>query len=48
VLLDANPLSDIANASRIAGVMVRGKWIPASELRKMLDQVASANRAPAQ
>ncbi|MBA3562850.1 MAG: amidohydrolase family protein [Gammaproteobacteria bacterium] len=28
VLLEANPLEDIANASRIAGVMLRGRWLP--------------------
>ncbi|MDJ0748828.1 MAG: amidohydrolase family protein [Woeseiaceae bacterium] len=32
VLLDADPLADIRNASRIHGVMLRGLWLPASEL----------------
>jgi imidazolonepropionase-like amidohydrolase len=27
VLLDANPLDDIGNTRRIAGVMVRGRWL---------------------
>lgn len=27
VLLDANPLDDIANALKISGVMVRGHWL---------------------
>jgi imidazolonepropionase-like amidohydrolase len=36
VLLDANPLQNIANASRIAGVVVQGRWIPKSEIDKRL------------
>lgn len=33
VLLSANPLANISNTQRIAGVMVRGHWIPQSELQ---------------
>jgi imidazolonepropionase-like amidohydrolase len=40
LLLDANPLEDIANTERRAGVMVRGRWLPDAELRKMLDDIA--------
>jgi imidazolonepropionase-like amidohydrolase len=36
VLLEGNPLVDIANLRRQAGVMVRGKWLPASELDRLL------------
>jgi imidazolonepropionase-like amidohydrolase len=36
LLLDANPLSDVANAARRAGVMVRGRWLTKDELRVML------------
>jgi Amidohydrolase family len=32
VLLDANPLLDIANTARISGVMVRGRWFSKQEL----------------
>lgn len=35
LLLDANPLAEIDNASRIVGVMVRGRWLPKAELDKM-------------
>ena len=28
VLLNANPLTDIKNVSKIDGVMVRGRWYP--------------------
>jgi imidazolonepropionase-like amidohydrolase len=40
LLLDANPLEDVSNASRRSGVMVRGLWLTENELRKMLDQMA--------
>ena len=41
MLLDANPLADIANASRRVGVMVRGRWLPRAEIAKLLDDVAA-------
>jgi imidazolonepropionase-like amidohydrolase len=34
VLLDADPLADIRNTRRIAGVMVRGRWLGADEIRE--------------
>jgi imidazolonepropionase-like amidohydrolase len=43
LLLDANPLQSVANLSKRAGVMVRGRWLPDSELRKMLENVATLN-----
>ena len=36
VLLDANPLTDIANVYRQAGVMVRGRWLPREEIQRRL------------
>jgi hypothetical protein len=36
VLLDANPLEDIGNTKKIAGVMLRGRWIPHDELVGLL------------
>ena len=36
VLLDANPLESIANTSRIAGVVIGGRWIPKTEIDKRL------------
>jgi imidazolonepropionase-like amidohydrolase len=38
VLLDANPLENVANASRIAGVAIRGRWLPKAEIDKRLRQ----------
>ncbi len=43
VLLDANPLADVANASRIAGVMLNGRWLPARELQAGRAQIAARN-----
>jgi imidazolonepropionase-like amidohydrolase len=41
VLLDANPLDDIGNLTRRAGVMVRGRWVSGEELRTGLDELAA-------
>jgi imidazolonepropionase-like amidohydrolase len=38
VLVDANPLADVANFSKQAGVMVRGRWLPRSEIDARLAQ----------
>jgi CubicO group peptidase (beta-lactamase class C family) len=40
VLLEANPLDDIRNTERRAGVMLRGRWLPEAELKKTLDEIA--------
>jgi hypothetical protein len=40
VLLDANPLENIAHTSRIAGVMSAGRWLPSRDLAKMLRELA--------
>lgn len=42
VLIDDNPLTDVANASKISGVVLRGKWLPKTELDTMLKDVADA------
>jgi imidazolonepropionase-like amidohydrolase len=42
ILLEANPLADIANVERRAGVMVRGRWLPESEIRERLEAIAAA------
>jgi imidazolonepropionase-like amidohydrolase len=41
VLLDANPLDDIGNLTRRAGVMVRGRWVSAEEIRSGLEALAA-------
>jgi imidazolonepropionase-like amidohydrolase len=32
VLVDANPLADVANVAKISGVMVRGRWLSRADL----------------
>jgi hypothetical protein len=41
LLLGANPLESIANAARIDGVMVRGRWLPATRLTAIRDSLAA-------
>jgi imidazolonepropionase-like amidohydrolase len=36
VLLDANPLTSIANSSRIAGVMLNGRWLSKADIEARL------------
>ena len=40
LLVDANPLDNIGNLARRFGVMVRGRWIPESEIRTRLQTIA--------
>jgi len=40
VLLEANPLEEITNSRRIAGVMVQGRWLPKAELQDGLEEIA--------
>lgn len=41
ILLEANPLEDVANVARRAGVMVRGRWLPESEIQERLARIAA-------
>jgi imidazolonepropionase-like amidohydrolase len=41
VLLDGDPLADIANTQKIAGVMLRGRWLPETELAAERDNIAA-------
>ncbi|WP_456426272.1 amidohydrolase family protein [Rhodocaloribacter sp.] len=43
VLLDGNPLEDLDHLRRPAGVMVRGRWVPAEEIEARLAGIAAAN-----
>ncbi len=42
ILLEANPLKDVTNSAKRAGVMVRGRWLPESKLRRMLNNLPTA------
>lgn len=44
LLLDTNPLENIANTKQIAGVMLRGNWLMKTDLEKKLSEVAILNR----
>ncbi len=44
VLLDANPLADIANAARIRGVMLKGTWYDRAALDQLLREVEVSAR----
>ena len=46
VLLDANPLNDIANTKRIRAVVLAGRYFSRADLDRMLDGVAHAAAAP--
>ena len=41
ILLEANPLESLDNLSKRAGVMARGRWFPAAELQKSLQDMAA-------
>jgi len=45
VLLDANPLEDIRNTQKIAGVVVNGRYLSRTDLDKMLAGVEEAAAA---
>ena len=42
LLLNANPLNNVQNVNRRAGVLLRGRWLPESELQSRLASVARA------
>ena len=41
ILVDANPLQDLGNMEKRSGVMVRGRWLPASEIDARLAKIAA-------
>jgi hypothetical protein len=45
VVLDGNPLSDVANMSKISAVVLKGKYFPKAVLEKMKSDVAAAYAA---
>jgi len=45
LLLDANPLQTIGHIEKRSGVMLRGRWLPESELQAGLAQIAAAQAA---
>ena len=45
VLVDGDPLADVANADKVQGVIARGRWYPPARLAAMRDSIA-ARTAP--
>lgn len=45
ILLEQNPLTDIRNTQKIAGVFVNGNWLDQSKLNVMLTDLAKRNAA---
>ncbi len=41
ILVDENPLENIANMRQQSGVMVRGRWLPRREIELSLEQIAN-------
>ncbi len=44
LLLPGNPLEDLGHLKAMEGVMVRGQWIPRSEIDRRLEQIEEAYR----
>lgn len=44
ILLKANPVSDLGHLTQRAGVMVRGRWIPESEIAAGLARIAAESK----
>jgi hypothetical protein len=42
ILLEANPLIDVGNTTRRAGVMLRGRWLPKAEIDTRLAAIAKS------
>ncbi len=43
LLLDENPLEDVSAVSKIAGVLIRGRWVGAEEIENRMRELAAAN-----
>jgi imidazolonepropionase-like amidohydrolase len=44
ILLDADPLTDVGNVAKSAGVMVRGRWLPRAEIDRRLEAMAERRK----
>ena len=44
ILVEGNPLEDVLNVDKRAGVMVRGKWYSRAELQSELEKLANRFR----
>ena len=46
LLLDENPLEDVSAASKIAGVLIKGRWLERKEIHKRMQEIAASFEAP--
>lgn len=46
LLVDANPLEDISATSRIAGVLMRGRWIGRDEIDRRMARITAGTAPP--
>jgi imidazolonepropionase-like amidohydrolase len=44
ILLDANPLEDIAHLRQVAGVIRSGQWLPQDEIERRLEEIAERHQ----
>ena len=44
ILVDEDPLRDVAGASKISGVLVRGRWLGSDEFSARMRQIAAGDR----
>jgi imidazolonepropionase-like amidohydrolase len=44
LLVEGNPLADVANVENLEGVMVRGRWLPRTEIDATLAEIAARHR----
>ncbi|HEX8294413.1 MAG TPA: amidohydrolase family protein, partial [Pyrinomonadaceae bacterium] len=44
ILVDGDPLKDLSNVARRAGVMVRGRWLAEGEIQKRLAGIAAPGK----
>lgn len=42
VMVDANPLEDITGASKVSGVLMRGRWIGPDEIKKRMKEIEAS------
>jgi hypothetical protein len=45
LLIEGNPLEQVSNVKKVAGVMLRGRWLPEAELQKRLALIADSIKA---
>ena len=42
LLLEENPLADVSNASQVAGLLIRGRWIGGDEIQEKMRELAAS------